>query len=287
VPPVEPIALRAHSDLRTAQRANSGRPDAPPSVLDAPAVSSESDTQRTDVEAESPRDSFWLDDPPRCPDEMTLVLDDVCVDRWESHLVQMLDGGVVNPWSPHKSLKGHKGLLRAESRSGVIPQGHISGYDAQKACQTAGKRLCAATEWEAACRGPQSTNYPYGPTRRKKVCNDDSRASHPVAEVSKRLGLPTDRMWYETMDHPLINQLKNTLRKTGERDACTNDYGAYDMVGNLHEWIDDPSGTFRGGFYMDTRVNGEGCNYATTAHSIKYHDYSTGFRCCMEADTVE
>jgi hypothetical protein len=59
------------------------------------------------------------------------------------------------------------------------------------------------------------------------------------------------------------------------------------MVGNLHEWIEDPEGTFRGGFYMDTLINGEGCDYATTAHSKKYHDYSTGFRCCMDADAVE
>ena len=59
------------------------------------------------------------------------------------------------------------------------------------------------------------------------------------------------------------------------------------MVGNLHEWIEDPRGTFRGGFYLDTRHNGEGCTYATTAHSVKYHDYSTGFRCCLDADTVE
>ena len=94
-------------------------------------------------------------------------------------------------------------------------------------------------------------------------------------------------MWYEGMDHPMINQLENTLRKTGLRSGCTNDYGVFDMVGNLHEWTDEPSGTFRGGYYMDTRKNGEGCNYATTAHSKSYHDYSTGFRCCMEADPVE
>lgn len=199
----------------------------------------------------------------------------------------MLPGGVERPWSPFTKVKGHKGLLRAQSKQGVRPQGYISGADAQRACNVAGKRLCGAREWAAACRGPERTMYPYGSARRKKVCNDDSRANHPVAEVTKRLGLPVDQMWYESMDHPMINQLENTLRKTGERAECTNEYGAYDMVGNLHEWVEDLSGTFRGGFYMDTVINGEGCNYATTAHSFKYHDYSTGFRCCMDADTVE
>jgi hypothetical protein len=52
------------------------------------------------------------------------------------------------------------------------------------------------------------------------------------------------------------------------------------MMGNLHEWTADPAGTFRGGFYVDTVRNGNGCLYATTAHNTSYRDYSTGFRCC-------
>ena len=72
-----------------------------------------------------------------------------------------------------------------------------------------------------------------------------------------------------------------------ERLVPANAYGVFDMVGNLHEWIDDPEGTFRGGFYMDTSRNGDGCSYETTAHNVQYHDYSTGFRCCMEPERVE
>jgi len=226
-------------------------------------------------------------DASRCPAEMVLVLDDVCVDKWESSLLLYKAGKEERSWSPFYPLKGAKGRLRAVSRPSVVPQAYISGKDAQRACETSGKRLCTAAEWGAACRGPKRTMYPYGQLRKKRKCNDDGRPVHPVAEVTSRLRLPADRMWYEGMEHPLINQLKNTLRKTGERAECTNDYGAYDMVGNLHEWIEDASGTFRGGFYLDTRINGEGCNYATTAHSFKYYDYSTGFRCCMDADPVE
>ena len=55
------------------------------------------------------------------------------------------------------------------------------------------------------------------------------------------------------------------------------------MMGNLHEWTSDPAGTFRGGFYVDTVINGDGCLYRTTAHDVSYHDYSTGFRCCADA----
>jgi hypothetical protein len=41
------------------------------------------------------------------------------------------------------------------------------------------------------------------------------------------------------------------------------------------------SGTFRGGYYLDTHINGQGCEYKTGAHNARYHDYSTGFRCCQ------
>ena len=224
------------------------------------------------------------DDPTApCPAEMALVGDRVCVDRWEASLIELLPDGGERPWSPYHKLDGRGARLRAVSRPGVVPQGYISGIQAAEACQAAAKRLCAADEWEAACRGPELTTYPYGDRRQGGVCNDGGRARHPVAEATQRLGLPEDRMWYEGMDQPLINQLEGTLRKTGELKGCTNAFGVFDMVGNLHEWIDDPDGTFRGGFYMDTKINGEGCDYQTTAHGRDYHDYSTGFRCCLDA----
>jgi formylglycine-generating enzyme required for sulfatase activity len=110
---------------------------------------------------------------------------------------------------------------------------------------------------------------------------------HPVAEIGALLDIQPGELWRSAMNNPLINQLAESLIATGERSECTNVYGVFDMVGNLHEWIDDPDGTFRGGYYMDTTRNGEGCKYATTAHSFTYHDYSTGFRCCMDPERVE
>jgi hypothetical protein len=59
------------------------------------------------------------------------------------------------------------------------------------------------------------------------------------------------------------------------------------MVGNLHEWVDDEKGTFYGGYYQDVTLNGQGCGYVTTAHEARYHDYSTGFRCCQDPLVAE
>ena len=50
------------------------------------------------------------------------------------------------------------------------------------------------------------------------------------------------------------------------------------MVGNLDEWIDDPDGTFVGGFY--SRGTREGCDSIIEVHDYTYYDYSLGVRCC-------
>jgi formylglycine-generating enzyme required for sulfatase activity len=86
------------------------------------------------------------------------------------------------------------------------------------------------------------------------------------------------------MNDPRLNQTPKTVAKTGDYARCTNAYGVFDMVGNLHEWVmSSGRPTFRGGYYQDTHINGDGCAYHTTAHAAGYHDYSTGFRCCADA----
>jgi sulfatase modifying factor 1 len=84
------------------------------------------------------------------------------------------------------------------------------------------------------------------------------------------------------MNDPGINQQPDTVDPAGANPECVTAEGIFDMHGNLHEWIADPDGTFKGGFYADGSINGPGCTYATTAHAFDYHDYSTGFRCCAD-----
>ncbi len=223
----------------------------------------------------------------RCPADMALVGDHVCVDRWEGSIVESVPGSAERLWSPYVPIDGHESSVRAVSRPGVVPQGYISGKQAEGACRASGKRLCSSGEWQNACRGPEQTQFPYGADRRAGACNDDIRSVHPVPEAGILLGITRGSLWSEGMNQAIINQLPDTLLPTGDRAECTNGYGVFDMVGNLHEWVDDPDGTFRGGYYMDTSHNGEGCAYATTAHDFTYHDYSTGFRCCMDPDAVE
>lgn len=222
----------------------------------------------------------------RCPVGMALVDDRFCIDRWEATIL-VRDGSSEQAHSSFEPVDDVSSPYRAVTAPGVVPQGYVSGTQAEQACRASGKRLCTASEWERACRGPSGHQFPYGASREARTCNDDVRPTHPVVEAARRMGVPAEQTWTTGMNLPLVNQLPGGLAATGERYACTTPEGVFDMVGNLHEWIADSDGTFRGGFYMDTSQNGEGCAYQTTAHDVGYHDYSTGFRCCAHADDVE
>lgn len=206
-----------------------------------------------------------------CPPNMALV-GQSCVDKYEGSLVEIHGDGTESAFSPHEAPNGR--VVRAVSRPGVVPQAHISMNEAKRACAASNKRLCRADEWKSACKGPSASRYPYGDTRVASSCVDTNRTSPMIVLYG---GERTGR----TMNDPRANQIDNTVEKTGEAASCTNAYDVHDMVGNVHEWTDDSS--FRGGYYLDTKSNGEGCDYRTTAHAPAYYDYSTGFRCCADA----
>jgi formylglycine-generating enzyme len=210
----------------------------------------------------------------RCPSNMALV-GKSCVDKFEGSLVEVTADGHEVPFSAHTPPNGH--AVKAKSVPGVTPQAHISMVEAQKACKASGKRLCHANEWKTACKGPENTRYPYGNERVPGACVDTGRTS-PVQT------LKGGRYDHTAMNDPALNQLANTVEATGATSTCTNTYGVADMVGNVHEWADD--GAFHGGYYLDTKINGEGCSYKTTAHNSTYYDYSTGFRCCADAGAL-
>ena len=113
-----------------------------------------------------------------------------------------------------------------------------------------------------------------------------------VRRTGKKSGRPAsvDPGVWAKLNDPALGQVDGALSKTGEHAECVNGFGAFDMVGNLHEWVaTDPAaihGTFAGGYYLDSTLNGDGCNYRTVAHAHEYHDYSTGFRCCSGASAA-
>lgn len=246
--------------------------------------------------------------PRACPMEMVLVMGRYCIDRYEVILDDARSGFSLSPHYPPTPLAaalhadwvkkapsstGTLGLLpvpeapslellktmrpRALSKEGVLPQGYLSKVEAARACSNAGKRLCTLDEWVTACQGEAHNQYPYGPSYEASQCNVH-RASHAAAllhrDVSRnhldpRLGLTYDS------EGPL-------LRRTGSTPSCKSTWGAdaaFDMVGNLDEWVDTEGATFVGGFF--SRATREGCLSQITSHRADYMDYSLGTRCCQ------
>lgn len=207
-----------------------------------------------------------------CPDEMALVdpgVIRVCVDRYEATIT-----GVA--WSAPLTVDA--GSLVARPAKGTKPKVNVSQPEAEAACVHAGKRLCTRSEWEAACRGRDENDYPYGKEYREGACNE-GRPS-PVSGAAP-IG---------PLDDPLLAEAPNGIEPGGAFAECVTSSGIYDVHGNVHEWVsggptpDDPRfGEFHGGFFADGKQNGAGCGYKTTAHFKTYRDYSIGFRCCADA----
>ncbi len=143
-------------------------------------------------------------------------------------------------------------------------------------------RTTPATSKRAAVSGGKSKKK-----NAKSSSSGTAMMSRAVpAKSSSRPASVEPSVWSQLND-PRLGQVEGALSRTGSHDQCVNGFGAVDMVGNLHEWVKtDPNaahGTFAGGYYLDTSINGDGCQYKTGAHAHDYHDYSTGFRCCADA----
>lgn len=216
-----------------------------------------------------------------CPFGMAEIAGSFCVDRFEGSLKEVTASGEQDwPWN---QVPAEGKRYKAVSRSRQVPQGYISGQQAAAACAEAGKRLCTAPEWQQACMGPKATTFPYGEAYQKGACNEHYHDKVYVGPYQRLYPKPAYDL--KTMNDPRINNLGDTVAASGVFAQCTNDYGVFDMVGNLHEWVSDikdGKGMFRGGYFNEAEKNGPGCAYKTTAHGFAYHDYSTGFRCCAD-----
>ncbi|MFO0588773.1 MAG: SUMF1/EgtB/PvdO family nonheme iron enzyme [Polyangiaceae bacterium] len=236
-----------------------------------------------------------------CPAGMVRV-DAFCIDRYEAHLVTRGPAGEIVR-HPHNERPEEGVSYEARSEAGVFPQAYVSRVEAESACAGSRKRLCTRREWQRACKGTMNNTYPYGARHEAGRCNTEKPHL-----LTLRFGADNRRWTYASFNDPALDTEPGFLARTGVYSECATEDGVLDMVGNLHEWVSDVAdgrfrahldsegiprafqywspgnGVFMGGFYSTQGELGPGCAFTTIAHEPRYHDYSTGFRCCDDPE---
>jgi len=92
--------------------------------------------------------------------------------------------------------------IYAVSLAAATPSAYITWFQADQACKNAGKRLPSNEEWQVAVAGTPNP----GPDNGTTDCNTFSTFA---------------------------------VTSTGSRSSCMSADGAFDMVGNLYEWVAD------------------------------------------------
>jgi formylglycine-generating enzyme required for sulfatase activity len=95
--------------------------------------------------------------------------------------------------------------IYAVSLPGETPAGFITWFQAQQACKNARKRLPSNAEWQAAVAGTPDPVRISNPDNGTTDCHTAATSLAPVA--------------------------------TGSRSGCVSSDGAFDMVGNMDEWV--------------------------------------------------
>ncbi len=175
-----------------------------------------------------------------------------------------------NPTNPTRNLWQGDTITESLADRPVI---NVDWFDADAYCKWVGKRLPTEAEWEKAAKGTSDRRFVWG--------NVEPTAKH----------LNYNQRWIG----------EKTLMPVGSYEAGKSPYGAYDMAGNVWEWVNDwydaryyekspernPKGPETG---LKKVIRGAGWQNETPTVRIftrvesdpTMRNESTGFRCAAE-----
>lgn len=179
------------------------------------------------------------------------------------------------------------------NKEGQVPQDWMTWYDAKRAVESVGKRLCTHKEWTLAAEGPEMHPLPYGDGyhRTEGICNFDRDMGHLDPSKAKT---PHDEM---------SERLRAVLVPSGSMPNCASDFGVHDMAGNVDEWVVNeasnlmvcPPDVIKAGKCMQESFHSglmgghvwhvrNASRPMTTAHYPGFGWYETGTRACKDID---
>jgi hypothetical protein len=165
----------------------------------------------------------------------------------------------------------------------ALPAAAVTFEQAEQACSAEGKRLCTEKEWTLACEGTERTPYLTGFELAQDVCNV-SAAHPPAGQSARRAATANESGRLPVSDHAVSAAFAALDRRTpsGAFERCVSAFGAYDLSGNVAEWVRaEGTGHFRaglkGGDFGGPPVPCRAVKKTAVAH---LRSYGTGFRCC-------
>lgn len=229
-------------------------------------------------------------EPTHCPANMVLIEGDYCTEVEHNCLTEWYADQnkkyVCEQFEEKAVCKGARVKKRYcidkyewPNQQGVRPEVMNRFHQAQVKCAAVGKRMCAESEWNFACEGPEMKPFPYGYKRDPLVCNGDHLWDEPnMDKVGDRDAKELARLWRGM--------------PSGTQPGCVSDFGVYDMPANADEVVaseQNPNGS-RGKFdsihtggpwYSGVRNQ---CRPKVYTHGEDFYYYFLSFRCCAEPD---
>jgi formylglycine-generating enzyme required for sulfatase activity len=210
-----------------------------------------------------------------------VVLDNYYIDKYEVTHGRYAEFVKATGHRTPKNPKYPKRTLWSDHLSESLterPVINVDWQDADAYCRWAGKRLPTEAEWEKAARGTDDRRFPWG----------------NVEPTQKHLNF--GQQW----------QGEKTLMPVGSYEAGKSPFGAYDMAGNVWEWVADwydpfyyeksPEANPKGpdtGTYKVLRSSGWSVEtplvrlFTRVRSDPTNRNDSTGFRCAKDAAEAE
>jgi formylglycine-generating enzyme required for sulfatase activity len=170
------------------------------------------DCSRAWFEDEGPRqsitvDAFWID------------LHEVTNAQYESCVVSggcaPVDASACEVWGEGGWMPAERDWVLNRLGGARFPRVCVTWHEAAAYCAWAQKRLPTEAEWEKAARGTDARRYPWG--AEEANC---TRAQMKIGDGADGCG-------------------KQGTAEVGSFAAAKSPYGALDMAGNAHEWVQD------------------------------------------------